>query len=391
MSPIRRLYLSALLMDTAFFGGWAAIPFLVRHHESGLFLDDGELGLLRGAAALTYVIGTIFLSPLWIKRNHALVARSGALIVGLCFVLASVATEPWMLYMALSTSGLALSLYWPNLMSLVGTAPGRTLVERIGSFNCWWSTGKAVAFLAAAFLLDELEWPALTIRCAGFFILAPLLLVPGASGPKQAPPELAPAEIRGREEFFRAALIAIFACWFLAGVWENQFPEGLGRARLGEAFGIGYPFWANMLLFSMNLGLALGFYALRCWRSWPAMASTIAAAALLLVLCQAIALWTHSAAGIACCLFLMGACFAVLYGQSLYHAQAGQQAKVRRSGIHEGVLWIGQLLGPTLGGLLVELSGRLEAAFELNLLVVTLCLLGVLYVLRAGARQRRSR
>lgn len=367
-------------MDTAFFCGWAAVPFLVKRGDR-LQLDDAELGMLLASSAIVYAAGAFGLPALWVRRDRARIARLAGVGCGLGFVLASWAGAAWQLFLWLSLGRLGLSAFWPNLMALVGEAPGKTLVDRIAAFNCWWGSGKAVSFLLCGSLLQVFGDPGVAMRICGALAILSVLLVPsggrGVAGPASEQPETP-----GIERFFVAGLIGVFTAWSISAIWENQFPKGLGAARFEAEFGPSFDLWINVLLFSMFLGQAALFFAFRAWTAWPAKRWTLLLASLLLAGSQVGALASRDPLLTAAILFLGGVGCGICYSHSLYHAQAGRAIKVRRSGIHEGTLSLGFVVGPPVAGHAVVWSGRVEAAFEITIGLALLCLVLTAWLVR---------
>ena len=377
---MRRLYWTALVMDAAFFCGWATVPFLVKRGDA-LHLDDAALGLLLALSALAYAGGAFWLAPLWANRNQIVFARLACLGTALSFVLAAMATARWQLFVWLCFGRLCLSVFWPNLMALVGEAPRGDLERRISDFNCWWSSGKALAFLACAALLDRFGDPRVALVVCGVVATLPVFLVPSQCAAADVEP--APMGVRGSQRLFLAGLVGVFVAWFVGAIWENQFPKGLGEARFAEVFGKeGYAFWINQLLFALYGGQAVMFFVLRAWRGWPMRAWMVVVGAVLIAASQVGTLVSHSPVVVALLLFAGGAGFAVVYAQSLYHAQAGRADKVRRSGIHEGTLNLGTMLGPPVAGGLVVATSSFEAAFVVTVIAGVGCLVGVSVLIR---------
>lgn len=385
MSLTTRINLTSLLMDAFFFCAWAGVPFLVRS-EPALYLSDGELGTLRATSSLLYVTGSFGLSKLWLRMNLALVARVAALATGLLLVAASLAPSLWILLPCLVLGTFALSAFWPALMALVGEARTGSLVTRIATFNCWWSVGKAAAFLGAGSLLELFDRPSdvLMVTGAGAGLL--VFLVPSVrtttSAVAKADNHPDVPEETGFETWFRAGLFGIFAGWFVSGTMETHFPEGYGRPRFSESFGDAYAFGINALLFAYFAGQAGMFFALRFWTSWPKKRLPYLLVTALLPLSFLIQMVTLSPIVWALSLFLAGATASYHYAQSLFHAQAGRPDKVRRSGIHEGTLSSGSMSGALLVGFALQSLGADKPPLWILFAVASLAWLGTAYWLR---------
>lgn len=383
---LTRILFASLLMDTAYFCAWGAVPFLVRGVPD-LWLDDGDLGNLRALASVFYISGSFGLPLLRFRPDPSRVARAAAILTGGFLAAASWAGAPVLLFVALPLGSLALAAFWQNLMALVGQTPGKDLVRRIGTFNCWWSVGKASAYIWVGAMLEYFEDPRIVLRIAAATVAVLAFIVPARRrGPEVASASAADSvpspEPPGSERFFLAGLLGILAAWQVGAAFETHCPEGFGRAVFGVRFGDDYKFLINLLIFFLFAGQALGFAFLRLWTGWPHRAWTILAAAAVLPATQLVLRVTVSPFVWGAVLLIAGVAGAVSYGQSLYHAQAGRTDKVRRSGIHEGMLSIGSLTGSFGAGHLMQSTGSSLSALTFSVSVGCLVLLVSASILR---------
>ena len=377
MSPSRRIYIAALTMDVAWFCGNATLPFLVRQHGP-LELGDFGLGSLAGFAALCYVVGALLLPQRLTSLDRSIVLRASALFSGLGFVFAGLCSAPWQLFVVLGAGRVALAGFWPSLMAMLGEGDGDELGHRIASFNCWWGTGKAVAFLLCGAFLELFGSPRSPLILCGAVMALAGWLVPRVQGSPamESKDRLAATERSAIDRGFAICLIALFMSSAISCIWENQFPKGLGEQRFGESFGEGYEFAINALLFALAAGQAACFYAFRFWPRWPNASSMLRVAAVLLLASQVASLWIGSAVLLALLLLGAGFAFGVFYSHSLYRAQCAID-RARRCGIHEAVMQVGAVLGPPVAGALVATSDRLEAPYVLSAVLAMFALVAV--------------
>jgi MFS family permease len=368
---------------------YTAVPF----KAVGLGAGPFELGCLAAISTGTYAV-LAFGFGHWsdrFPRTHLARASSIGVIVG-CIVLTLAPSIGWMMA-GIPVMGASLAPFWPSVQASIGDrSPLRDLERNLGRFNLSWSTGKASGYLVGGATVAGLGIEStLTLASAIAFVI--FFLLPGPVARQQRGVDLdvdaaAGAAAHASEGldvraalFRRLAWIAIAAAYGVASTLNHHYP------RLIREFG-----WSPRV-FGLFLGLvyltqSAAFVGLMLrtdvWRFRRGRLYAVQALALVSV----VALPFADVGRILVCAVLIGVGLGTCYYSSIYYSLHTHDARGRHAGVHEGLIGLGSMLIPFLGGVAAMWSGHLAAPYAVAGGVIALALLAQEWTYRRSQIRR---
>ncbi|GBC98101.1 hypothetical protein HRbin17_00597 [bacterium HR17] len=356
----------AVLMDFA--GGLVglAIPLLAVHWR----VPPSLLGAIGAAGPLGYTVCCILFQPLtdrWGRQRSMLWGSLGVTL--LSGALATVALAGWVsaLVGLNFLNGVALALFWPATQASAGIGvPRHRLLHALLAYNLSWSGGRMLGTALAGWLFEQ--HPALPFLVAGASsalvafatVRAPMDIGPPPSfdAPHENAEPWSPTQ-RLVTSAQLANLVRSFA-FFEAVV---LFPD------LGKRWG-----WtpeAVSHILSWLFGGQLSAFVVAPWLlrqvGWRWVVGVKAAVALSAFLLG----WLRSWDALALALFVLGFAAGLTTVVSLYLSILTQGRSVKGSARHEAGVGAGAVLGPLLGGLMLQ-WGTPSGAFALPALLAIL-------------------
>ena len=353
---LRRLLSAVFLADFQLYLIYTAMPFKALQLGAGPFALGSMAALSTGSYAL--LVG---LCGRWSDRRQRLqLARLSSL--GIIFGCIGMTVAPdllWMLLVAPCIGG-SMSPFWPSVQAhLADRTPAERLERHLGRFNLSWTLGKASGFLVGGTVVATLGSAATftLASCVAFVIFFLLPFPPGPSllaGSTPAPTPAVPSRPTALELDPRAAVYRPLA-WV-----ANSTAFGVGATlnhhypRLIDEFG-----WSPHV-FGLFLGLvyltqALAFVALALrperwrYRRAPLIVPQV------LILVAMVSLPLASLSRVLASALVFGAALGTCYTASLYYSLHAPAARGRYAGVHEGLIGLGSMAIPFLGGLLARL------------------------------------
>jgi MFS family permease len=340
-----RLYFASFFLDAAGHG----YPLIVSAHaQYALHASPTEMGVLGAITWIVYSAVCLTMGG-WSDRKGSMpLIFSGLLLLALVVLpaaLLSASIAPF--YFTNAGFGLCLALFWPPLQrELSLLSPGDVLWRALGAFNLSWALGAGIGTVLGGPQAYELFGFHKTVGIAiGLVSLACLSLV----GPRSR--EHA-ARIAGTLEdvdprtawlFVRLAWIANFCASFAMGGIHIVFVYVAKQLELAG-------WWGTAILYAKEAGRLVAFAFLRKHRAWHYSFAWLAGAQL-----------AGGAALVACgfvtspwLLFLfsavLGMSSGVAYYSSLFYGLNLRADEGRKSGLHEGILALGVIVGPVACG-----------------------------------------
>lgn len=348
--------------------------------------DAFQLGLIATASGVSYILCALAGGALSDRFSSSLLAHVGALGFLLASVLIYHAPNLQFLIVFASLLGISGGFFWPPLEAQIGRESRRGRLEaNLGVYNICWSTGMGLGFIAAGSLWDLIGMEALWL--ASGLALIVFFLYPWGDRPSPSPevgeepsPTAPPTVSSGASPLLKAAWIANFACWGIAGVLSNQYPKFLAEGGFEEAFTGNY-------LGLVYLFQALSFCWLSRWSRWIDHIGFLLAAQLVAAVSVLALSLTQAPGLILVTAPLIGFSFGLCFFSSASYSLRVRRRPGRSIGLHEAILGSGNFLVPQLGGLLATGMKDLRWPYWLagTVVLATLALNG----LRPGWRRKK--
>jgi len=389
---LRRLLVAAFLADFQLYLIYTAMPFKALQLGAGPFELGALAALSTGAYALLVAkFGRMSdrLPRMWLARFSCVGIMLG------CIGMTLAPSWRWMLLAAPFVGG-SMSPFWPSVQASVADLSGAKNLERnLARFNLAWTMGKASGFLVGATVLAALgESATFTLASAIAFMVFFVLPLPpsrssllGLEPPAEAKaPSAVPAvvEVDARAGLFRPlAWVANGAAFGLGATLNHHYP------RLVHEFD-----WSPRT-FGTFLGLvyltqALTFVALT-WRPerWRFRRAPLYAPQLLMIV-AVVTLPFANVGRVMISALVFGWALGTCYTASLYYSLHAPAARGRNAGVHEGLIGLGSMTIPFLGGVLARIGNGLWVPYAVAGCAIALSL-GLQELLYQRANRSRKR
>lgn len=407
---MRRLFGVAFLADFQLYLIYTALPFKALQLGAGPF----ELGAIAALSTGSYaILASIFgrLSDRLPRMQLARVSCVGFIVACIGFTLAP---DLRVLYLFAPFAGGSMAPFWPSVQAAVADyARTGTLERQLGRFNLSWSSGKAVGFLVGGSLVAA-SGSAATFTLGSFVAFTIFILLPrGAVAKHASPGPLATDPPLGGDANAPAAGVPVAAGVPHAGesVVAGFDPRAVVFRRLawvanGVAFGVSatlnhhYPrlvqeFGWGANTFGVFLGLTyftqtLTFLVLAmrperwCFRRTPLYAAQV------LLLAAVLGLPFAGLPRVVVSALVIGASLGTCYYSSIVYSLHTDERRGRNAGVHEGLIGLGSMFVPFLGGVGARVLDALWVPYAVAAFAVAGALLfeEIVYALwrRAGSR-----
>ena len=339
------------------------------------------LGIIGAAGPLGYTIGCFLFQPLtdaWGRKRSMLISSVG--VLSLCGMLAGISVTQWVtaLGMLNCLNGLCLALFWPPTQASAGVGISSSrLLYALLAYNLSWTGGRTVGTAIVGTLFER--HPALPFLLATMSVLVVMLIalrLPSEVDMPSTPKEIADDPLPPDELVVGAQLGNLVRSFAF-------FETIVLFTELGKRWGW-TPGEVSQVLAFLNGGQWLAFIVapklLRRvgWRWVVGAQGSVAFSALLLGLLR-----DRMALGIV--LFALGFAAGLVTIISLYLSILSQGRSVKGSARHEAGVGAGAVLGPLLGGWVLQ-HHTAFTAFLLPSLLATFILSAALWRKRRFAR-----
>ncbi len=340
-----QLYFTSFFLDSV---AHAFVVLVSFHARSFLGASSRELGYLGFFWMVVYSIAC-FTTGRWSDRLGSLpLIRSSLGFIGLVLLPASMlASSLTHLYLAMGLFGIALAVFWPPLQcQLAFLSPGRLLWPALGAFNISWGIGSVIGTVSGGPKVYEgLGFQGALLLLMGF-VACSFASTLGLGGRAVSRAESSPIdEVEGGRArlFLQLGWIANFCAGFAMGGLHIVFADVAGKLELTSLE-------STAILVSKEAGRLVAFGLLRrfgAWHhslAWLVILQTSGGAALVL------GGFVRSAAVLCAFFSLLGIFSGLAYYSSILYSLNLRQDAGKRTGIHEGILAIGVVLGPLILG-----------------------------------------
>lgn len=379
------VYLPVLLIDLAFSGIITNTSF----YTSYLGLSSTFLGVLKAVMTAFFVVLAIPFGRLSDRIERRYVLYAACLVLGTVSIGLPYCRNSTHLMLIFPGIGISMALFWPAYEAWLAEREGEgKLIQRVMLFNIFWSVGVTLGPALSSYLYGDTN-PFRSFYLAAIFSLLTLITIVANSLHTPAITKTDPTEssevlyppLSVRTTYLNLARCANFASWFVLGVLRRLAP------KLTKEMGMPTSTFGNLML---TLGgiqtlafLVLGSGYSTRWHYRFAPMFIVQCLAILSFLgiwsVQNTSLWTF--------LFgLIGVSAAFTYFSSLYYGLDRHADKGNKSGWHEGILGLGILLGPLLGGVLADSRFGTQSPYLLCAVAIAIAILVEVSILFKSAR-----
>ncbi len=379
------VYLPVLLIDLAFSGIITNTSF----YTSYLGLSSTFLGVLKAVMTAFFVVLAIPFGRLSDRIERRYVLYAACLVLGTVSIGLPYCRNSTHLMLIFPGIGISMALFWPAYEAWLAEREGEgKLIQRVMLFNIFWSVGVTLGPALSSYLYGDTN-PFRSFYLAAIFSLLTLVTIVANSLHTPAITKTDPTEssevlyppLSVRTTYLNLARCANFASWFVLGVLRRLAP------KLTKEMGMPTSTFGNLML---TLGgiqtlafLVLGSGYSTRWHYRFAPMFIVQCLAILSFLgiwsVQNTSLWTF--------LFgLIGVSAAFTYFSSLYYGLDRHADKGNKSGWHEGILGLGILLGPLLGGVLADSRFGTQSPYLLCAVAIAIAILVEVSILFKSAR-----
>jgi len=338
------------------FGVGATMLGMVFHFREALGATPGQIGSLSAVWSLFYILGCIFMRPVFQKtspRSLMLISTSFMFLFLSCILFVR---DLWIAYVLYSLYGFAESFFWPSTMGWLSRGvEGSSLGKKMSMYNLSWSMGMIAGPLASGLLSAVDTVLPLAMGCGTYLFNSVLILIAGITFPGiREEVTAAEAEKEGRKledksTFLRfPSWVGLFTTYAVIGMLLSIYPiygaEGLGF-RKGM---IGF------LLQIRALCATAGFILLGRTVVWHFKPYQILAGQLIMAMGVFLMRSAYSPLANGILIGAIGFCMALSYFNSIFHGVSGSIQRAGRMAIHEAILAAGLIIGSSAGGLVYQ-------------------------------------
>lgn len=358
IGQLSTVYLPVLLLDFAY----SSILTNTSFYTSYLGLSSTFLGVLMAVTTAFFVVLAIPFGRLSDRIERRYVLYAACLVLGAVSIGLPRCRNSMHLMLIFPGIGISMALFWPAYEAwLAEREGGGKLIQRVMLFNLFWSIGITLGPAFSSYLYGDAN-PFKPFYLAGAMVLLTLGTIiannwqtsdvpktDAASEISEEPTETLYPPQRVRINYLNIARCANFTSWFTLGVLRRLAPKLTKEMQMATST------FGNLML---TLGgiqtlafliLGTGYSTRWHYRLAPMLIVQVLAILSFLGIwrLQHTLLWTFAFG-------VIGVSAAFTYFSSLYYGLDRHTDKGNKSGWHEGILGLGILLGPLLGGILAD-------------------------------------
>ena len=379
------VYLPVLLIDFAFSGIITNTSF----YTSYLGLSSTFLGVLKAVMTAFFVVLAIPFGRLSDRIERRYVLYAACLVLGAVSIGLPYCRNSTHLMLIFPGIGISMALFWPAYEAWLAEREGEgNLIQRVMLFNLFWSIGVTLGPAFSSYLYGDTN-PFTSFYLAAIFSLLTLVTLVAhslqASGTTKTvslePSEVLYPPLSVRTTYLNLSRCANFASWFVLGVLRRLAPKLTKEMRMPTST------FGNLML---TLGgiQTLAFLVLGTGYStrWHYRFAPVLIVQLLAIF-SFLGIWSVQNTLLWIFLFgLIGVSAAFTYFSSLYYGLDRHADKGNKSGWHEGILGLGILLGPLLGGILADSQFGTQSPYLLCAVAIAIAVLVEISILSKNTR-----
>lgn len=346
-------------------------------HETFAFGNKANL-VLAALNGGTYAVGSWWAGKLAPRLGYFKALKLGFGIMGVALLIGSQLRSPAAQVLVMLVTVVGMCFTWPTLEALVSEGePPEHVPHMVGVYNVVWAGTGALAYFVGGAVLEKYGMRAL------FFIPAAINLVQvcltewlsrlainvpvahAASSSPHLPPPDAPSRAEAKT-FLQMAWLANPFAYIGINTVIAVIPGVAGKFGLSTMLA---GFVCSVWLFARLAAFAV----LWCWRGWHYRFVWMLLAFIGLVASFAGILMSRSLPALIVAQVVFGGSIGLLYYSSLYYSMDASETKSEHGGIHEAVIGLGNLAGPTVGAMSLQ---ALPQYSNSGAIAVSLLLLG---------------
>jgi len=389
MPIVARLCAAAFLADMALYLMMTAVPYQALALGAGPWI----LGLIPAARALPYSLSTVWAGGRTDRGPRLGPAGVSLLVAAVAVaILAAVSALP-PIFALLAVVGVALAFFWPAVQAtMADVAVQAGMAGNLGWFNVGWSSGKGAGFLVGGILLATLGFTAVYLLAAGLLLAVAVLVFGARAHGLPVPSDRHPADHAPATEshsapdprlrrFRLAAWLGNATAFGIGSVLNTHYPNWLEQLGRGEAL---FGSYLGLIFFSQTAMFVL----LTRYQGWHYKIGWLVGAQVPMVLVLWILPRLAAPWEILATAPLVGIGLGTAYFASIFYSVSAAESRGRNAGVHEGVLGIGAMALPILGGWAARATGSLQAPYVFSW-VAAIGIMAVQLALLAGTRRAR--
>jgi len=327
-----------------------------------------ELGGLGFIITLFYILFCVLFGKLSdrYKNGHLLwISFLTCSFLSFAFLLSH---QLYQLFLFIGILGMASAMFWPSIEVSIAKKGSGPLIKRTSRFNASWCLGSAIGFLAGGplFQID----PRLPFYFSGLiFLILVFFIFTSVKEINHFSPQDTSSKIdfpvppdRSSSSYLYTAWIANFTLWFSISIVRCLFP------KLSTNLGFS-PSVLGILFTCISLAQTITFYALGKLSFWYYRKSILIFTQMVAIVALIITFLTSDVLTFIGAFALLGIAVGITHSASLFYTLNTSQNRGIRAGVHEGILGLGGLFGPLIGGILAT-RYTLRAPYLLAVIVI---------------------
>ncbi len=263
-----------------------------------------------------------------------------------------------LLFLEVVMTNLIVTPMWPSVESVLTRSPGKMkLATRITCYNLVWSSTCFLGTFLTGAIAAVVSWKGVFVLSAVGQIVALLIILLVAlpqSMVGNQHVEDDPAE-QARSNAIRASGKSKTLLWM---AWLSNALSFVSANTLGpfmpvltQNAGIVSPAIATAVGSVASLTRLIGFLCASIWTGWHYKVSWMLIFFCIMVVGTAGVLMSPNATMLVCTQIFLGLTWAMLYSGSLYYSMHLSHGSGQNAGIHEAVIGVGTVIGPTMAAL----------------------------------------
>lgn len=369
-SFITALALNAVVLATPLF-------LIARFNVSPIFL-----GLLGTFGAIFYTVFVVIAGRLADKFEKKVLISLGCLSFSIIYLIVPHLKNAYHVLLMVPLGSMSLAFFWPSVQSWIAHGlDKKTLTKVLGVFNISWSLGLTFGPFVGGFLFERALW--LPFVFGSFAIILVVLILSRQPTIKQLKKikdegnnetEIEHHEKKIIVKFLYIGWVANFSSWFCMGIIRFLFP------KLTTTLGI-TPSQLGVIMLGLGLSQMFVFIFLGRTHRWHYKLTPVIISQLLAFIGLGMVVLSSTKTFLAVAIFILGICFGVTYYSSIFYSLWGHIDKGKKSGLHEGIIGMGSLVGPFLGGIAAQIF-NLRAPYILSIGAILIAIIAEIWILK---------